>query len=104
MITTVEDTSSIARYFFAMALNCQVTAGAFDASQFYMAVVFSVAVSLIVCALCDVPFLFGRLEFNFALLKVFHVANVLIVSGGFEFDEKRGKWKFVSILFDVPNI
>jgi hypothetical protein len=62
-----------------------------------VATVFSAAVSLTVCALRDVPFLLGRLEFNFALLQVFHVLNVLIVWGGFEFDEEHGKWKSGSI-------
>jgi hypothetical protein len=44
-----------------------------------VAVVFSVAVSLTVCVLRDLPFELGQLEFNFALLEVFHVVNVLIV-------------------------
>jgi hypothetical protein len=48
--------------------------------------------------------LFAWLEFNFALFRVFHAVNILIVWGGFEFDEEHGKRKFGSILFDVPNI
>jgi hypothetical protein len=69
-----------------------------------VAVVFSVAISLTVCALHNAPFVLGRFEFNFAFLEVFHIVNILFLWGGFELDEKRGKWKFCSILLDVPNI
>jgi hypothetical protein len=53
-------------------------------------------VSLLVCALRHVPFVLGSQEFNFALLEVFYVVNILIFGGLF--------WKFGSILSDVPNI
>jgi hypothetical protein len=69
-----------------------------------MTVVLCAPVSLTVCSLSDVPFVLGRLEFHFPLLEVFHDVNVLIVWGGFEIDEEHGKWRFDSILFDVPNI
>jgi hypothetical protein len=69
-----------------------------------VAVVFSVAVSLTVCALHDVAFVHRQLKFNFALLEVFHIVNVLILRGGFEFDQEHEKWKSGLSSFDVPNI
>jgi hypothetical protein len=69
-----------------------------------VAVVLRVAVYLTVCALQDIPFVFGLLKFNFTLLEIFHVVYVLIVWGGLEFDEEHGKRKFGSTLFDAPNI
>jgi hypothetical protein len=68
MITTAEDTSNIARSFFAMTMNCQVIAGAFDATRFYVAVVSSVAVTSKVWPLRDVPLVLGRLESNFCIV------------------------------------
>jgi hypothetical protein len=59
---------------------------------------------LTVCAFRHVPFVLGWLKFNFAMLEVFHIVNVHIVWGGFEFYEEHEKWIFGSILFDVPNI
>jgi hypothetical protein len=59
MISTTEGTSDITRSFFLVALICQVVTCAFDASQLKMAVVFAVPVSLAVCTLGNVPFMFG---------------------------------------------
>jgi hypothetical protein len=43
----------------------------FDACQFEMAIFFGVPISLTVCTLNNIPFVFGRFEFYFALLYIF---------------------------------
>jgi hypothetical protein len=47
MISTKEDTSDIIRFFFSVALSCQVVICAFDASWFEMAIIFGVPISVI---------------------------------------------------------
>jgi hypothetical protein len=61
---------------------CQVIAGAFDASWFEVAVVFGVLVSLAVCTLGNVSFVFGQFEFYFDLLYVFDIEYTILVVWG----------------------
>jgi L-asparagine transporter-like permease len=47
------------------------------------------AIALAVSTLSNVYFLFGRLEFNLALLKVLTIKYVFVVRGGFEVHEEH---------------
>jgi hypothetical protein len=60
-----------------------VGAGALDASGFLMTIVFCVAIALAVSTLRNISFLFWRLKFYLALLKVFDIKYVFAVRGGF---------------------
>jgi hypothetical protein len=68
-----------------------------------VAVVFGVPVSYAVCTLGNVSFVSGQFKFYFALLYVFDIEYILI-RGRLQFNEKHEKWKFGSVLLDVPNI
>jgi hypothetical protein len=76
--STTEDTPDITRSFYSVALVCQMVTCTFQASRFEMAIIFGVPISLTVCTLSNIPFVFGRFEFYFALLYVFY--------------KKYGKW------------
>jgi hypothetical protein len=72
MISTTEDTSNITRSFYSVALIFQEVTCAFDAHGLEVAIIFVMSLTLIVCTLSSIPFVFGRLEFYFALFyKVF---------------------------------
>jgi hypothetical protein len=47
------------------------------------------AIALAVSTLSNISFLFGRLEFNLALLKVFNIKDVFVSRGGFEIHEEH---------------
>jgi hypothetical protein len=84
MISTAEITSDITRSFFSVALVCQVVTGAFDTFQFEMTI-FGVPISLTVCTLSNIPFVFGRFEFYFALLYIFYIKYIFVIRGRFQF-------------------
>jgi hypothetical protein len=48
-----------------------------------------VAIVLAVSTLSNISFLFGWLEFNLALLKVFNIKYVFVVRGGFKVHEEH---------------
>jgi hypothetical protein len=50
-----------------------ILSSAFNASQFEMAIIFGVPISLTVCTLSNIPFVFWQMEFYFALLYVFYI-------------------------------
>lgn len=56
-----------------------------------MTIVLGVAISLTVSTLSDISFLFGRLEFNLALLEVFNLKDIFVVQGGFEVYKEHGE-------------
>jgi hypothetical protein len=101
MIATTENTSDIIRAFRSMTVLCGVITCAFDASWFEMAVVLCVCVSLAVCALSNIPFVLGRLKFDFALLEEFDQEYILVVRGRFQLHKKHGKRELGAILFDI---
>jgi hypothetical protein len=78
MIFTTDDTSDITRALFSVALICQVVTCTFGLSRFKMAIIFSVPISLTVCTWSNIPFVFGRFEFYFALLYIFYIEYVLV--------------------------
>jgi hypothetical protein len=92
MISTTEDTSDITRPFFSVAMVCQVVTSAFDASWFEMAIIFSVPISLTVCTLSNIPFVFGQFEFYFALVYILYIEYVLVIWGRLQFYKKHGEW------------
>jgi hypothetical protein len=53
-----------------VALICRVVTLAFHASRVEMAIIFGVCIFLTVCTLSNIPFVFGRFEFYFALLYI----------------------------------
>jgi hypothetical protein len=53
-----------------VALICRVVTRAFHPSQFVMAIIFGVCIFLTVCTLSNIPFVFWRFEFYFALLYI----------------------------------
>jgi L-asparagine transporter-like permease len=60
-----------------------------------MTVVFCIAIVLAVSTLNNISLLFGKLEFNLALLKVLNIEDVFVVRGEFEFHEEHrevGAW------------
>jgi hypothetical protein len=69
-ISTTEDTSDITRAFFSVVLVCQVVICAFDGSRFEMTIIFDVPISLAVCTLNNIPFVFVRFEYYFATLNI----------------------------------
>jgi hypothetical protein len=68
-----------------------------------MARIVVVPISLTVCALSNIPFVFGRFEFYFALLYIFYNENVLVIWGRFQF-KKAWDWSLNSVLFDILDI
>jgi hypothetical protein len=85
MISTTEDTSDITRSFFSVALVCQMVTRTFYASWFEMAITFGVPISLTVCTLSNISFVFGRFELYFALLYIFYIEYVLVIRGRLQF-------------------
>jgi hypothetical protein len=83
MVSVMEDTSGIARFFFPVALVCQVVTCAFDTSQSEVAIISGVPISLIVCTLNNIPFAFGRFKFYFALLYQSTLNMSLLHGAGF---------------------
>jgi hypothetical protein len=81
MISTAEEIENIVRIFFSVAQVCQVIAGAFGASWFKVAVVFGLPVSLAVCTLGNVSFIFERFEFYFVLFYVFDIQYIFYYWG-----------------------
>jgi hypothetical protein len=65
---------------------------------------FGVTISLTVSTLSNIPFVFGRFEFYFALLYVFYIEYVLVIRGRLQFYKKHGRWLLSSVLFNVPDI
>jgi hypothetical protein len=104
MISTTEDTSDITRSFFLVALVWQVVTGAFHASWFEMAIIFGVSISLTVCTLNSISFVFGQFEFYFALLYIFYMEYALVIRGRLKFNKRHGKWLPSSVLFNIPDI
>jgi hypothetical protein len=85
MISTTEDTLDITRALFSVALVCQVIICAFDASRFEMEIIFGVPISLTVCTLSNIPFVFGWFKFYFALLYIFYTEYIFVIGGKFQF-------------------
>jgi hypothetical protein len=58
------------------------------------AVIFGVPISLTVCTLSNIPFVFGQFEFYVALLyiRVFCIEYVLVILGRFQLYKKHGEW------------
>jgi hypothetical protein len=69
-----------------------------------MAIIFGVPISLTVCTLSNIYFLFGQIEFYFALLYIFYIEYVLVIGGRLQFYKKHGKSFLSSVLFNVPDI
>jgi hypothetical protein len=65
---------------------------AFDASWFQMAVMLCVPISLAVCALGNITFVFGMFKFDFALLEEFDQEYILVIRGRFQLHKKHGKF------------
>jgi hypothetical protein len=104
MISTTEDTSDITRSFFSVALVCQVVTCAFHTPRFEIAIVVSAPLSLTVCALDNISFVFGGFKFYFALLYIFYIEYVHVIWGRFQFYKKHEKWLLSSLLFNVPDM
>jgi hypothetical protein len=79
MISTTEDTSHIIQSFFLVALVCQMVSCTFHASWFVMTIIFGLPISLTLCTLSNIPFVFGQFEFYFALLYIFCIEYVLAI-------------------------
>jgi hypothetical protein len=92
MISTAEDTSDITRSFFSVALICQVATCAFDASRFEMAIILGVPISLTVCTLSNISFVFGWFKFCFVLLYIFYIEYALVIPGRLQFYRKHEEW------------
>jgi hypothetical protein len=56
-----------------------------------MAIIFGVPISLTVCTLSNIPFVFGLFEFYFALLYILYIEYVLVIWGRFQFNKKHGE-------------
>jgi hypothetical protein len=69
-----------------------------------MVIIFGVPISLTVCTWSNIPFVFGRFEFYFALLYIFYIEYVLDIRGRLKLYKKHGKWKLSSVLFNIPDI
>jgi hypothetical protein len=54
------------------------------ASRFEVTVVFVVYISFPICTLNNIPFVFGRFEFYFALLYIFYIEYVFVIPGWFQ--------------------
>jgi hypothetical protein len=52
---------------------------AFDASWCEVTIVLGVPMSLAICTLSNIPFVFGRFEFYLALLYIFYVEYIYII-------------------------
>jgi hypothetical protein len=52
-------------------------------SLFEMAIIFGVLISLTVCTLSNIPFVFRRFEYYFALLYIFYIEYILVFGAGF---------------------
>jgi hypothetical protein len=87
MISTIEDTSDITRSFFSVALVRHVVTRTFDASRFERVIIFGVPISLTVCTLRNIPFVFGRFKF-------YSTEYVLVIWGRFQFYKKT--WRGVA--------
>jgi hypothetical protein len=88
MISTTEDTLDITRSLFSLALVCQVITCSFDVYQFEMTINFGVLMSLAICTLSNISFVFKRFEFYFTLLYIFYIEYV-IIRGRFQFYKKN---------------
>jgi hypothetical protein len=62
----------------------------FHAFRFEMAIIFGVPISLTVCTLSNISFVFGLLKFDFALLYVFYIEYVLVIRCRLKTYKKRG--------------
>jgi hypothetical protein len=70
----------------------------------FHAIIFGVPISLTVCTLSNISFVFGQFEFYFALLYIFYIEYVLVIRGRLQFLKKYGMWLLSSVLFNVSDI
>jgi hypothetical protein len=56
-----------------------------------MAIIFGVPMSLTVCTLSTIPFVFGRFEFYLAMLYIFYTEYLLVIQDRFQFYKKHTK-------------
>jgi hypothetical protein len=56
---------------------------------FEMAIIFGVPISFTVCTLSNIPFVFGRFEFYFALLYIFYIEYALVIRDRLQFYRKH---------------
>jgi hypothetical protein len=80
-VSTTGDTSDITRSLFSVALVCQVVTCAFNASWFEIAIIAGMPIFLTVRTSSNIPFVFGRFEFYFALVYIFYMECLLFVEG-----------------------
>jgi hypothetical protein len=74
---------------------------ALDASWFEVAINFGVPISSIVCTLINIPFVFGRFEFYFALLYIFYIEYALVIWDRFQFYKKKNMESGSLVLYCV---
>jgi hypothetical protein len=83
VIAVAEDTAYFAQSFLAWAVGSQVGTSTFDTSEFLMAEVFRMAITLGIGALGNASFVIGGHKFDLALLEVFYLEDLFVVGGGF---------------------
>jgi hypothetical protein len=82
-VSTTEDALDFTKSFSSVVLVCQVVNCAFVAFRIEMVIIFGVPISLTVCTLNNIPFVFGRFEFYFTLMYVFYIKYVFVIRGRF---------------------
>jgi hypothetical protein len=75
----------------------------FDASQFKVTIVFGVPISLEICTLSNIPFVFGQFGFYFALLYIFYVEYIFVIRGWFQStkNSERGSLVLYCLIFQT---
>jgi hypothetical protein len=101
IISVIEDTSDITRSISSVSLVCQMVTCAFDASQFEMAVISGVPISLTVCRLSNIPVVFGWFEFYFALYSALNMS--LLFGAGFS-HSKNFEWGSLALYYLIFQI
>jgi hypothetical protein len=86
---------------FFMVLVCQVVTCALHAPRFEMVIIFYVPISLTVCTLSNISFVFRLFEFNFALLYIFYNEYVLVIRSRFQFYKNYGRLVLYCLIFDI---